>query len=155
MRKYIILFVLILCTLLSSCAEPVPKGYEKENVGEIEIFYKRYSMRYPYEWKEKNFSLSKEQKDKIYEELSKLEFKKTDRKLSYNGEHTSLDQVVLLFWNSDLEGLYYYFIDGKVYYKKHLKDDVYVAEDETALVSQLRLWTVERFPELDGEFKAE
>ncbi len=150
MKKYILLFVLIFCTVLSSCTASVPKGYETENVDGIEVFYQRYSMSDPHKWNEENFWLSQEQKDIVYDELSKLDFKKTDEELSHYANYTSLDQIVLLFWNNEHEGLYYYFSNGKVYYEKHGTDGTYVAEDENAIVSKLRKWTVEQFPELNG-----
>lgn len=153
MKKYILLFVLILCTVLSSCTASVPKGYEAENVDGVEVFYQRYSMSEPHKWNEENFWLSQEQKDIIYDELSKLDFKKTDEEPSHYANYTSLDQIVLLFWNNEHEGLYYYFSNGKVICREHATNKTYIAEDSEAIVSTLRNWTTEHFPELnEGDF---
>ncbi|MCH5210516.1 MAG: hypothetical protein J1F01_06070 [Oscillospiraceae bacterium] len=152
MKRYIIPLLIIISTVLSSCVTSFPKGYEPENVDGAEVFYNRYSMSEPYKWHESEFWLSVEQKEEIYSDLSELKFKKTDDGYSARStKATPLDEVVVMFWNYDHAGLDYHFYNGRVYYRK--KQQTYVAEDKDAIVSKLRKWTAERFPELnEGDF---
>lgn len=148
--KYLLIMFVILSPLISSCAKAIPKKYETNNVDGIEVFYYRYSMIEPYKWAENEFWLSKEQRDEIYFQLSELKFKSTDKHITH-ADLTSLDKIVIMLWNYEHTGLDYHFYDGNIYYENNKK--TYVAEDKNAIISTLRRWTAERFPELNkGDF---
>lgn len=147
-KKFYITFLsAIICTMLCSCSSTrLP-----ENVEGTEIFYYRFSMNEPKTIVEKDFWLSEEQQDEIYTQISKLKFSQTDHSLTHDTNGTSLDQVVVIFWDDGV-GTEYYFYDGRVFYKNIHTQKKYAAEDNGKLVSTLRKWTAERFPELkEGE----
>ena len=141
----LILFISIICVFLSSCTN---SARLPENITRTQLFYYRFSMAEPYTWIEKEFQLSEEQQKEIYSSIQALNFSKTNHSITHDTRGTSLDQIVVIFWDDGV-GHDYYFYDGRIFYED--KQKTYAAEDNGKIVSTLRRWTAGHFPELNEE----